>query len=87
MRYLPDPRVLKNADVEFSCLLRFRIESKKRIYLLHAISLGGFQPGRKYELCSSLLHLAFWLSLAYSRSAQQIYAANSKNPVRRNEQN
>jgi len=37
MRYLPDPRVLKNADVEFSCLLRFRIESKKRIYLLHAI--------------------------------------------------
>src|SRR5207249_8833749 len=78
---LPDLRILKNADVEFSCLLRFRIEPKKRIYLLHAISLGGFQPGRKYELCSSPLHLAFWLSLAYSRSAQQIYAPNSKQPV------
>jgi len=46
-RYLPDLRILKNADVESSCLLRFRIEPKKRIYLLHLIFLGGFQPGRK----------------------------------------
>ena len=77
-----------------ACMTRFAFPasgsaniSPRKTGLTWAISLGGFQPGRKYELCSSLLHLAFWLSLAYSRSAQQIYAANSKKPVRRNEQN
>src|SRR4029077_8323483 len=34
-RYLPDLRILKNADVEFGCLLGFGIKPQTRSYLLH----------------------------------------------------
>jgi hypothetical protein len=71
MRYLPDLRIPKNADVEFSCLLRFGIELQKGIYLFHnplsftAASLNtqlrkrGVTPTELYALNYPALAISF----------------------------
>jgi len=86
MRYLPDLRISKNADVKFSCLLRFGIEPQEGLDLFRTT-----QFNRRLSQSSTLnsekergfakLYAFSYPPLAYYRSTQQICRPNSKNGV------
>ncbi|HJX80929.1 MAG TPA: hypothetical protein VJ248_02750 [Candidatus Udaeobacter sp.] len=80
-RDLPDLRIFEDANVELSCLLRFRIEPKKDL------SSSSDFP-RRFSARAQALATANILPFAcLLTSGTANLRAEPQNPVRRNEQN